>query len=173
MFFQYEQEAKSNDWSSTSEWYACLNKLKLGFFHRLCSPTKKWIKLIQYEEHQFKMHFQMYLHPWRQVTFWRNLWRLCLCSTLKSFCKYTDCIGCEGDCIISGGRHVHHCLVQLLTSLLTKVLSSCRKFLLSHQKNIQPEGITTLSWFYTQTRTSCSPGNNVTTAPEEIFSFTP
>lgn len=63
-------------------------------------------------------------------------------------------------------------IIGLCSLCYILTIYSCRIFFLSYQKNLQPEGIMILSWYYTQTRTSCSSGTDITTASEEIFSCT-
>lgn len=62
--------------------------------------------------------------------------------------------------------------LSLLLLLYILTVFSCRKFLFSCQTNIQPVGIMTLKGDFTLTRVSCSPGDNTTTAWEEIFRLT-
>ena len=76
-----------------------------------------------------------------KLYFFSRLFRLMLCELLAS------------------SKNLHHCPDALLFTVHILTICSGRKFPFSCQKNIQPAGIITLSWDYTQTRTLCSLGD--------------
>lgn len=61
--------------------------------------------------------------------------------------------------LLASSKNLHHCPDALLFTVHILTICSGRKFPFSCQKNIQPVGIITLSWDYTQTRTLCSLGD--------------